>query len=111
MFSSGRITEQTFLTLQSHFSGGATGALIPYVERAYGISYATVSLLFVFTFIGYVIAALGAGTLSRKVGFGHALCISVVVELFYIFGSAQTKRTVVDLVIKSKRTVQIFLKT
>ena len=81
MFSSGRITEQTFLTLQSHFSGGATGALIPYVERAYGISYATVSLLFVFTFIGYVIAALGAGTLSRKVGFGHALCISVVVEL------------------------------
>ncbi|CAL1700496.1 unnamed protein product [Somion occarium] len=63
------------------WNGGSTGALIPYIEQAHGITYATVSLLFVCTFIGYVVAAIGAGTLSRKVGFGHALCTSVVVEL------------------------------
>lgn len=62
-------------------SGGATGALIPYIEKTYGITYAHVAILFVTTFIGYIVAAAGAGTLARKVGFGHALCIAVIVEL------------------------------
>ncbi|OSX59421.1 hypothetical protein POSPLADRAFT_1150582, partial [Postia placenta MAD-698-R-SB12] len=59
----------------------ATGALIPYIEKTYGITYAHVAILFVTTFIGYIVAAAGAGTLARKVGFGHALCIAVIVEL------------------------------
>ncbi len=62
-------------------SGGSTGALLPYIERNYNISYAHVSILFVATFLGYVVAAAGAGTLSRRVGYGHAMLISVLVEL------------------------------
>ncbi|KAI0776201.1 MFS general substrate transporter [Trametes elegans] len=63
------------------WNGGSTGALIPYIERNYNISYAKVSLLFVSTFLGYVVAAVGAGTLARRVGFGHAMLISILVEL------------------------------
>ncbi|KAH9942578.1 major facilitator superfamily domain-containing protein [Amylocystis lapponica] len=63
------------------WNGGATGALIPSIEEAYGIDYSHVALLFLFNFLGYVVAAGVAGTLSRKVGFGHALCIAVIVEL------------------------------
>ncbi len=62
-------------------SGGSTGAMIPYIERAYNINYAHVSILFVSTFVGYALAAAAAGPLSRRVGFGHALCISIIVEL------------------------------
>ena len=83
VFSSGRITEQTFLTLQSHFSGGATGALIPYVERAYGISYATVSLLFVFTFIGYVIADKRFAGAGRRRGHSERLYAHLSVDVAY----------------------------
>lgn len=64
-----------------HYSGGSLGALIPHIEKAFGIGYIQVALLFVFTFLGYVIAAVVTGKLSRKVGFGHALAIAVVVEL------------------------------
>lgn len=39
------------------------------------------SFLFVSTFFGYVAAAAGAGTLSRKLGFGNAMCLAMFVEL------------------------------
>lgn len=55
--------------------------MIPYIEKAFGIGYIQVSLLFVCTFVGYIAAAVVAGPLSRKVGFGHALCIAVLIEL------------------------------
>ncbi|KAJ3551881.1 hypothetical protein NM688_g4454 [Phlebia brevispora] len=63
------------------WNGGSTGAMIPYIERTYQINYARVSVLFVSTFVGYIVAAATAGPLSRRVGFGHALCISTVIEL------------------------------
>ncbi|TBU33086.1 MFS general substrate transporter [Dichomitus squalens] len=72
----------SFLTLfLAGWNGGATGALLPYIERTYHYGYAQVSVLFVCTFLGYVVAAAGAGTLARRVGFGHAMLISAMVEL------------------------------
>ncbi|PCH36403.1 MFS general substrate transporter [Wolfiporia cocos MD-104 SS10] len=72
----------SFLTLfLAGWNGGSTGALIPYIEKQYGINYAHVAILFVCTFLGYILAAAGAGPLARRVGFGHALSIAVVVEL------------------------------
>jgi fucose permease len=62
-------------------SNGATGALIPTIERTYGITYARVSILFVCTFLGYIGAAVGTGALARRIGFGNALCVSIFVEL------------------------------
>lgn len=55
--------------------------MIPYIERTYNINYARVSVLFVSTFVGYAAAAVAAGPISRRIGFGHALCISTVIEL------------------------------
>ncbi|KII94865.1 hypothetical protein PLICRDRAFT_128164 [Plicaturopsis crispa FD-325 SS-3] len=63
------------------WNGGSTGALIPYIEKAYNITYAHVALLFVAIFLGYVLAAACAGPLSRRVGFGNAISIAVVIEI------------------------------
>ncbi|KAI0638434.1 MFS general substrate transporter [Trametes polyzona] len=63
------------------WNGGSTGALLPYIERNYNINYARVSVLFVATFLGYVVAAAAVGPLSRRVGYGHAMLISILVEL------------------------------
>ncbi len=57
------------------------GALLPYIERTYNINYTQVSVLFVCTFLGYAVAAVTAGTLARKAGFGRALFISTLVEM------------------------------
>ncbi|KAH9833683.1 MFS general substrate transporter [Rhodofomes roseus] len=83
----------SFLTLfLAGWNGGSTGALIPYIEKAFAITYAHVAILFVCTFIGYLVAAAGAGALARRVGFGYALCISVIVELTgNIINSSQQK--------------------
>ena len=62
-------------------SGGATGALIPSIERAFGIGYARIAILFVSTFMDYAAAAAGGGVLSRKIGFGSALLAAVAIEL------------------------------
>ena len=62
-------------------SGGSTGALLPYIERAYHFGYAQVSVLFVCTFLGYVVSAATAGTLTRRIGYGHTMLISTTVEL------------------------------
>lgn len=62
-------------------SGGSTGALLPYIERAYHLGYAQVSVLFVCTFLGYVVSAATAGTLTRRIGYGYTMLISTMVEL------------------------------
>ncbi|KAI0732780.1 MFS general substrate transporter [Fomitopsis betulina] len=83
----------SFLTLfLAGWNGGSTGALIPYIEEAFAITYAHVAILFVCTFIGYIVAAAGAGTLARRAGFGNAMCIAVMVELVgNIINSSQQK--------------------
>ncbi|TFY77056.1 hypothetical protein EWM64_g6956 [Hericium alpestre] len=63
------------------WNGGATGALIPAIEKAFNIGYARVAILFISTFMGYAFAAVVAGAVSRRIGFGRALCLSVVIEL------------------------------
>ncbi|EIM87901.1 MFS general substrate transporter [Stereum hirsutum FP-91666 SS1] len=71
-----------FVTLfLAGWNGGATGALIPYIEEAYNIGYARVAILFVSTFLGYAAAAAASGTLARKIGFGRALLVAVAIEL------------------------------
>ncbi|PIL37379.1 MFS general substrate transporter [Ganoderma sinense ZZ0214-1] len=72
----------SFLTLLlAGWNGGATGALLPYIERAHHFGYAQVSVLFVCTFLGYVVSAATTGTLTRRVGYGHTMLISVMIEL------------------------------
>ena len=55
--------------------------MIPYIERTYNVNYAQVSVLFVCTFLGHVVAAGCAGTLSRKLGYGNAMLVTMAIEL------------------------------
>ncbi|KAI0686005.1 MFS general substrate transporter [Cytidiella melzeri] len=75
------MTAAFFALFLAGWNGGSTGAMIPYIERTYNISYARVAILFVSTFIGYAVAAAATGPLVRKFGFGRTLSIAMVVEL------------------------------
>ncbi|KAK1481645.1 hypothetical protein CCUS01_16004 [Colletotrichum cuscutae] len=46
----------------------AVGALIPYIETYYNITYAIVALLFLSPFIGYLVAALSNNLIHHKLG-------------------------------------------
>ncbi|KAH9938016.1 MFS general substrate transporter [Fomitopsis serialis] len=83
----------SFFTLfLAGWNGGSTGALIPYIEKAFAITYAHVAILFVCTFVGYLVAAAGAGAMARRIGFGYAFCVSAIVELAgNIINSSQQK--------------------
>ncbi|KAI0340894.1 MFS general substrate transporter [Trametopsis cervina] len=63
------------------WNGGSTGAMIPYIERLHNISYARVAVLFVATFVGYIVAAAATGPLIRRFGFGKTVFAATVVEL------------------------------
>ncbi|KZT18277.1 MFS general substrate transporter [Neolentinus lepideus HHB14362 ss-1] len=60
---------------------GATGALLPYIEKAYGLDYSEVAVLFICTFLGYIGAALSVGPGSRRIGYGPMLICAVVCGL------------------------------
>ncbi|TFK45379.1 MFS general substrate transporter [Heliocybe sulcata] len=60
---------------------GATGALLPYIEKAYGLDYSEVAILFICTFLGYTVAALSIGPASRRIGYGPTLICAVVFGL------------------------------
>ncbi|KAI0920967.1 hypothetical protein AcW2_006088 [Taiwanofungus camphoratus] len=81
----------SFFTLfLAGWNGGATGALIPYIEKTFGITYAPVAILFISTFIGYLVAAAGAGTLARKnvVNSSQQKSFSFMCFGFFVVGSA-----------------------
>ncbi|EPQ54037.1 MFS general substrate transporter [Gloeophyllum trabeum ATCC 11539] len=60
---------------------GATGAILPYVEKAYGLNYAQVSALFICQFIGYIGAAFSVGPVSRRIGHGPTLILAVTLGI------------------------------
>ncbi|KAH7031250.1 major facilitator superfamily domain-containing protein [Microdochium trichocladiopsis] len=70
-----------------NFVGGITdaapGALIPYMETHYNIGYAVVSLIFVGTALGFIVAAPLIDTLRQTLGRARALMLS---QLLLIMG-------------------------
>src|SRR5437763_2980409 len=56
---------------------GALGVLIPSMRLHYGVDKATISLLFLFQTIGYLIAAFNSGLLVEKLGNRHFLVLGV----------------------------------
>ncbi|KAF7325470.1 MFS domain-containing protein [Mycena kentingensis (nom. inval.)] len=55
------------------WTDGALGPLIPKIQEYYRLSYTTVSLLFVFKCVGFVLGGLVNILLSNKLGFGNLL--------------------------------------
>ncbi|EWG45493.1 hypothetical protein FVEG_06265 [Fusarium verticillioides 7600] len=71
--------------INNALSDGATGALIPYMEKYYGIGYATVSLIFVGKAFGFIAAAVLIDMLKVKLGRAKLLGLSqALVTLAYI---------------------------
>ncbi|KAH6968935.1 major facilitator superfamily domain-containing protein [Fusarium avenaceum] len=54
--------------LTSGANDAAYGALIPYLEGYYNLSYIIVSLVFLSPFVGYILAAVLNNTLHRRIG-------------------------------------------
>ncbi|KAL4723834.1 hypothetical protein ACLX1H_009479 [Fusarium chlamydosporum] len=54
--------------LTSGANDAAYGALIPYLEKYYNLSYIVVSLVFLSPFVGYIFAAVLNNTLHRRIG-------------------------------------------
>ncbi|KAI0419262.1 major facilitator superfamily transporter [Xylaria grammica] len=54
--------------LLSGINDSAPGALIPYIEKYYGIGYATVSLIFIGNALGYIVAAPFVDAIRMRLG-------------------------------------------
>ncbi|TQS32633.1 hypothetical protein Golomagni_07046 [Golovinomyces magnicellulatus] len=63
-------------TVADALSDGAAGALIPYIEKHYGITYTVVSLIFVGQAIGFLFAAAFLDTLLSRLGRARFLALS-----------------------------------
>ncbi|KAF2152390.1 MFS general substrate transporter [Myriangium duriaei CBS 260.36] len=58
------------------FNDGAPGALIPYIEKHYGIGYAVVSLIFVSNAAGFITTAFASDAIHAKLGRARTLMTS-----------------------------------
>ncbi|CCT63975.1 related to tetracycline resistance proteins [Fusarium fujikuroi IMI 58289] len=80
-----RLLSTCLSQINNALSDGATGALIPYMEKYYGIGYATVSLIFVGKAIGFIAAAVFIDILRAKLGRAKLLGLGqALVTLAYI---------------------------
>ena len=61
---------------------GAVGVLIPSIRSHYGVSNATIGLLFLFASLGYLIAAFNSGLLVEKLGNRLFLLLGIGAFLF-----------------------------
>jgi fucose permease len=102
-----RLLSACTMYLANGMNDSAPGALIPYIEKTYGIGYAIVSLIFVANAAGYVLAAPFTHALESRFGrsrtyiFSQALMVTgfvivvckppfpAVVVSFFLFGFGQ----------------------
>ncbi|KAF4339451.1 bypass of stop codon 6 [Fusarium beomiforme] len=80
-----RLLSTCLSQINNALSDGATGALIPYLEKYYDLGYATVSLIFVGKAIGFIAAAVFIDILRAKLGRARLLGLGqALVTLAYI---------------------------
>ncbi|RPD57708.1 MFS general substrate transporter [Lentinus tigrinus ALCF2SS1-6] len=63
------------------WNDGTTGPLLPRIQVVYGIGFAVVSLIFVFNFIGFAVAAALNVYLTDRFGFGKVLFFGALSQL------------------------------
>lgn len=80
-----RLLSTCLMNFGNGLNDAAPGALIPYMEKDYGIGYAIVSLIFVTNAIGFISAAPIAQALQARLGRAKTLVLAqVVITLGYI---------------------------
>lgn len=72
-------------------SDGAPGALLPYMEEYYDISYSVVSLIWMSTAVGFIVVALLAHKiepyLNKELSLGVGSCSLMILYIFILTGS------------------------
>lgn len=82
-----RVIAVCILSFSGGVSDGAPGALLPYIEDYYKISYSVVSLIWMSTAIGFILVALFSHKITSWLG-GIQRCItfgSMITSIMYIF--------------------------
>ncbi|KAH8829029.1 MFS general substrate transporter [Flagelloscypha sp. PMI_526] len=62
------------------WNDGSTGSLLPRIQQVYNVNFTTVSLLFVFACVGYMIGAFANIYLSDRLGFGKTLLLAAALQ-------------------------------
>ena len=79
---------------------GSYGALVPPLQRYYGLGYTLVSLVFLAPFVGYTLAAMVIDPLHLRVGRrGVAFIASMTRMVAYVVLSVHRKQKHVDLLV------------
>ena len=71
-----RLLSACVMNFGNGVNDSAPGALIPYLERTYGIGYAVVSVIFVSTAVGFISAAPFTDVLGARLGRARALVLA-----------------------------------
>ncbi|KAI5115484.1 hypothetical protein M0805_009450 [Coniferiporia weirii] len=62
------------------WNDGSTGPLLPRIQEFYGINYATVSLIFIFQCVGFIVGAVLNVHLTDRLGFGKTIVLGTAVQ-------------------------------
>lgn len=76
-----RMVSSSLLIFSNGLSDSAPGALIPYIEKYYGIGYAVVSIIFVTNAIGFIVAAFCVDGLRSRLGRAKTLIIGQILSI------------------------------
>ncbi|KIJ59387.1 hypothetical protein HYDPIDRAFT_33252 [Hydnomerulius pinastri MD-312] len=61
--------------LLSGWNDGSNGPMLPRIQEVYHVGYAVVSLIFVFSTLGFVVGSISNMLLTERIGFGKILAI------------------------------------
>lgn len=73
-----RVLSACLMNLGGGLNDSAPGALIPYIEKEYGIGYALVSLIFVANALGFILAAPFTHSLETRLGRSKTYAVSML---------------------------------
>ncbi|KAF8439080.1 major facilitator superfamily domain-containing protein [Boletus edulis BED1] len=59
------------------WNDGSNGPLLPRIQQVYHVGYAVVSLIFVFTTLGYISGSISNMLLTERIGFGKVNCVLI----------------------------------
>ncbi|OAA66782.1 major facilitator superfamily transporter [Niveomyces insectorum RCEF 264] len=80
-----RMATVSMSTLTCGLNDSASGALLPYIEKHYNIGYAIVSLMFVATAVGAIVAAAVVDPLKGRFGRARTFCLGqLLMALGYV---------------------------
>ncbi|KFY39962.1 hypothetical protein V494_03733 [Pseudogymnoascus sp. VKM F-4513 (FW-928)] len=80
-----RMASSTFMNFANGVNDSAPGALIPYLEAAYSVNYAVVSLIFISNALGFIVAAPLTHAIEARLGRARTHQVSLsILALAYV---------------------------